>query len=163
MLPLTKHITLDNPHCRPLTIAHLWTLTARREAYRTAYAQRWNEADIDVLLCPAGPSAAPKHDTAKWWGYTSQWNLLDYPSLVFPAGQVDVARDGRRGPDAKGYAGRNEWDRENWAWWEQVGAEGYVDAPLGLQLIGRRFQEEELFLAMEVISRETGQGDARFV
>lgn len=39
---------------------------------------------VDVILCPVGPGAAPPVDNAKYWGYTSQWNLLDYPSLVFP-------------------------------------------------------------------------------
>ena len=39
-----------------------------------------------MLLCPVGPGPAPRHDTAKYWGYTAQWNLLDYPSAVFPTG-----------------------------------------------------------------------------
>ena len=58
----------------------------RRDAYRTEYSKHWNSFRIDVLLCPVGPGPAPRHDTAKYWGYTAQWNLLDYPAAVFPTG-----------------------------------------------------------------------------
>ena len=48
---------------------------------------------IDVILCPAGPGAASLLDCSRYWGYTSQWNLLDYPALVFPVTRVDPAMD----------------------------------------------------------------------
>lgn len=89
---------------------------------------------VDVILCPVGPSAAPKIDTAKWWGYTSQWNLLDYPAIVFPVDQVDTAKDSARGK----YTPRNDKDKFNWDLWEKFGAEGYKNAPISLQLVGRR-------------------------
>jgi amidase len=89
---------------------------------------------VDVILCPVGPSAAPKIDTAKWWGYTSQWNLLDYPALVFPVDKVDVGKDGEK----VSYEPRNEKDKYNWDLWEKYGAEGWKDAPVSLQFVGRR-------------------------
>lgn len=73
-----------------------------------------------------------------------------------------MERDGGVGK-GEGYEGRNERDRENWKLWEKYGAEGYVDAPVSLQVIGRRFKEEEVFEAMEVIVRETGLSDVGFV
>lgn len=89
---------------------------------------------VDVILCPAGPGVAPKLDTAKWWGYTSQWNLLDYPAIVFPVDMVDVEKD-----DVKeAYEPRNEKDKYNWDLWEKFGTEGYKDAPISLQLVARR-------------------------
>jgi hypothetical protein len=48
---------------------------------------------VDAILCPVGPGAAPPLDCARYWGYTSQWNLLDYPALVFPLTQVDQQKD----------------------------------------------------------------------
>ena len=89
---------------------------------------------VDVILSPVGPGAAPKINTAKWWGYTSQWNLLDYPALVFPVDRVDVVKDGEKVV----HESRNERDKENWELWEKYGAEGWKDAPVSLQLIGRR-------------------------
>lgn len=44
------------------------------------------EQSVDVLLCPVGPGCAPPLNCARYWGYTSQWNLLDYPALSFPTG-----------------------------------------------------------------------------
>jgi amidase len=124
----------------------VWAATVKREDYRAEYARIWNETStstgpngelegmVDVILCPCGPGAAPKLDTAKWWGYTSQWNLLDYPAVVFPVDKVDVEKDvGKEAHEA-----RNERDKENWELWERYGAEGYKDAPVSLQLVGRR-------------------------
>jgi Asp-tRNA(Asn)/Glu-tRNA(Gln) amidotransferase A subunit family amidase len=117
----------------------------RRDAYRTEYAELWNstatttgangelEGMVDVILSPVGPGVAPKLDKSKWWGYTSQWNLLNYPALVFPVDKIDVAKDGVR----ESHSPRNETDKENWELWEEHGAEGYKDAPISLQLVGR--------------------------
>jgi amidase len=118
----------------------------KREIYREEYASLWNstatstgpngelEGMVDVILCPVGPGAAPKIDTAKWWGYTSQWNLLDYPALVFPVDKVNVEKDSVKVE----YEPRNEKNRYNWDLWEKHGAEGYKDAPVSLQFVGRR-------------------------
>lgn len=125
----------------------MWRSIQRRDAYRTEYAKLWNstataksangelEGMVDVILCPVGPGVAPKIDTAKWWGYTSQWNVLDYPALVFPVDQVDLAQDSVK----EHHTPRNEKDKWNWDLWEKYGAEGYENAPISLQLVGRRY------------------------
>jgi amidase len=144
--PLSKHI-LKNAHVEAHTIPSLYQATERRDEYRTEYADLWNktatstgpngelEGMVDVILCPAGPGSAPKIDTAKWWGYTSQWNLLDYPGLVFPVDKVTVNKDSAE----ESHEPRNERDKENWELWQKHGAEGYKDAPISLQLVGRRY------------------------
>ena len=148
LLPLTNHILTSNPHVQSHSVATLWDATIRREAYRTSYASLWNstatstgpngelEGMVDVILCPVGPGTAPKLGTSKYWGYTSQWNLLDYPAVVFPVDVVDGVKDGVE--ESKEYVGRNGKDGENWSWWEESGAEGYKDAPISLQLVARR-------------------------
>lgn len=68
-----------------------------------------DEGIIDVILCPATPGVAPPLDSSRYWGYTSQWNLLDYPALVFPVTTVDPALDERD----EGYEPKNEQDRFN--------------------------------------------------
>lgn len=118
----------------------------RRNDYRTEYAELWNqtatsagpnsepEGMVDVILCPVGPGVAPKIDSSKWWGYTSQWNLLDYPALIFPVDQVGMEKDDQSAT----HEPRNDKDKYNWDLWEKYGAEGYKDAPISLQLVGRR-------------------------
>lgn len=117
--PMTEFIITDNPNVRTLSVPEVWKLTFEREVYRAAYAAHWNGVSgsiekgdlIDVLLCPVGPGAAPPLNSARYWGYTSQWNLLDYPSLSFPTGlacvpEVDVAEEG--------YKPRNKDDEYNY-------------------------------------------------
>jgi len=132
-LPLTDHILKDNPHLENHTISSVWKATVNREIYRKEYAALWNstatstgshgepEGMVDVILCPVGPGSAPKLETSKWWGYTSQWNLLDYPALVFPVDKVDVGKDA----EEVRHEPRNEKDEYNWKLWEKYGAEGY--------------------------------------
>jgi amidase len=98
MRPLTEFITKDNPFVKEHTIAELWEWTSKRDKYRQEYAELWNSTGtgkdefgsptgmVDVILCPVGPGAAPPLNSARYWGYTSQWNILDYPGLVFPVG-----------------------------------------------------------------------------
>ncbi|PQE22960.1 hypothetical protein CJF30_00008553 [Rutstroemia sp. NJR-2017a BBW] len=164
MRPMSDHIITNNPHVQSHTIHSLWESHVRRDIYRTEYAKVWNETAtskgphgepqgmVDVILCPVGPGVAPKLDTSKWWGYTAQWNLLDYPALVFPVDQVDVEKDGA----GEKYTPRNEKDKYNWDLWEQYGAEGYKDAPISLQLVGRRYEDEKVIQALEIIQDETG-------
>ena len=64
---------------------------------------------VDVILCPASPGVAPPLDCSRYWGYTSQWNLLDYPALVFPVTTVDPALDARDDD----YLPKNEQDQYN--------------------------------------------------
>jgi len=162
--PLTKFILTENPHVQDHTISSMWWSVQKRDTYRAEYANLWNatatstgshgepEGMVDVILSPVGPSAAPKLDTARWWGYTSQWNLLDYPAMVFPVDQVDIAKDAEKVE----HTPRNDHDKYNWDLWEKYGAEGYKDAPLSLQLIGRRYEDEKVIQALEIIKRETG-------
>jgi len=96
--PLTTWVIKENPCVKKLTPQKLYYWNEEREAYRKEYANLWNDtamggSAVDVILCPVGPGVAPKHDTAKYWGYTSQWNLLDYPAVAFPVSKVDKKRD----------------------------------------------------------------------
>ena len=104
--PLTTFIIKENPCVKRLTPQKLYYWQEEREAYRKEYAKVWNdtakattsgegeaEGIVDVILCPVGPGVAPRHDTAKYWGYTSLWNLLDYPAVSFPVGRVVKGKD----------------------------------------------------------------------
>ena len=61
-------------------------MNTRRDTLRSEYLAHFNAQDVDFILCPVGPGPAPQHHTSKYWGYTSAWNLLDYPAAVFPTG-----------------------------------------------------------------------------
>ncbi len=65
-----------------------------RDAFNKGYAAHWRASGIDVLLCPPFPGPACPHDTARYWGYTAVYNILDYPGIVFPSGlKADASVD----------------------------------------------------------------------
>ena len=122
--PLTTWMLKENRSVRRADAKELGHWMEERERYRSEYAKTWNETAtrhdpdtgeslgmVDAILCPVGPGVAPRHDTAKYWGYTSQWNLLDYPALVFPISKADAEIDK---PEEK-YEPMTEADKENLA------------------------------------------------
>ncbi|KAI0456435.1 amidase signature domain-containing protein [Xylaria acuta] len=159
LLPLSKWILLDNPHVREHTIPTVWQAHQERDAYRTAYAALWNARDVDVILCPAGPGVAPKLETARNWRYTSQWNLLNYPAIVFPIGaKVSSARkeEYRTHEYPTDYTPMGEADRYNYSLWREHGVEGYAGAPVSLQLVGRIYEDEKLLKALDTLLDAAG-------
>lgn len=152
--PLTNFILKENPSVKKLTVEEIWRGTTKREAYRTQYAKIWNETAtrtsvtgelegmVDVILCPVGPGAAPPLDCARYWGYTTQWNLLDYPALIFPVTRVDPKID----VIDEDYVPMNEKDKYNHELWKS-GPERYKGAPISLQLVGRRYEDEKVRLS----------------
>jgi amidase len=149
MRPLSDFILTDNPNAKARSVPEMWKLTCEREAYRAEYARHWNsvgtklagpggedgvsvlppggDADVgmvDVVLCPVGPGCAPPLNCARYWGYTSQWNLLDYPAAVFPTG----LKCGPEDAVDREYVPRNEQDRYNHELCELYSGEGMEKA-----------------------------------
>jgi amidase len=161
--PLSKWIL---SHAKPLSVSQVWRWTEARDAYREQYTAVWNETAtnksitedseaheldgmVDVILCPVGPGPAPLLNHAKYWGYTAVWNLLDYPALIFPVTVVDPAVD----VVEEGYQPMNEKDRINFAMYEpQI----FKEAPVSLQLVGRRYEDEKVVQALEFIESVIG-------
>ncbi|KAL2312851.1 Amidase [Schizosaccharomyces pombe] len=143
ILPLTEWI-MHQPNVKPHDITAVWKLTAARDEYRNRYLKHLQAYGVDVLLTPVGPSPAPKLGEAKYWTYTSVWNLLDLPAVVFPVTTVDPKLDVKD----ESYIPMNEQDAANY---ETYSPEDYLDAPVSLQLVGKRWQDEELLAALDKI------------
>jgi amidase len=98
--PLAKWMLKENDIITNMTREDLEYWLEEREEYRLEHAEHWNKSgsstwneelgkwvgSCDIVLSPVAPGAATKHETAKYWSYTSVWNLLDHPALVFPTG-----------------------------------------------------------------------------
>ena len=68
---------------------------------------------IDGILCPVSPLAGYPHDFLPYWGYTSLFNLVDYPSTVIPVKYIKVkGRDDPKGPSYKPQS--NAFDANNY-------------------------------------------------
>lgn len=131
-------------------------LKSRRNAYRLRYNELWLSTGkddghpVDAILCPTGPGCAPPHGQSKYWNYTSQWNILEYAGAVFPVGKVDQNIDLAE----KDYMPINEQDKFNHALYDPS---TYVDAPIGLQIVTRRFEDEKCLAILEVVEKAMGR------
>lgn len=178
LLPLTEWLLKDGDNIKYRTVEEIWDVSAiplvtslyisrdlflsfpnliinpqlklRRNAYRDHYNTLWLSTGIDAILCPTGPGPAPPLGNAKYWSYTSQWNMLEYAAAVFPATVVDVEHDVKD----PAYVPMNEKDRFNWDLYEPV---LYKDAPVGLQVVTRRWEDEKCMAVLKEIELAMGR------
>ncbi|ESK87066.1 amidase protein [Moniliophthora roreri MCA 2997] len=129
-------------------ITDYWPLVARREAYRKQWFDMWNAHELDFVLTvpnalPAVPHGGTK-DGVKSCGYTVLFNMLDYTAGVLPITHVDAALD--RLPQS--FKPRNTIERGVYRMYD---AEKMAGLPVGVQIVGRRLEEERVLEAMKVV------------
>jgi amidase len=122
----------------PYTMGEMFRLNAEREKFRARAHAHWNASalrtksgrPVDAILTPIAPTLAAPHDTVRWWGYSSYWNLLDYPAAVFPTGQFRASEwDGPlRDALPKSRNETEEFIREQWD------PKTYDNTPIALQV-----------------------------
>lgn len=146
--PLTSHIISDSA---PRTPEEMTADHAQLAAFRESFAEDWTRQDVDVVLCPAYVGPAPAHDTSLYWNYTAIWNLVDYPGIVFPT--PIKAMDKGAEPywdDGKAWNDQDAYVRKLW---REV---DYVGAPIALQVVGRRFHDNFLLGALNLLQGPLG-------
>ncbi|KAL6413078.1 putative amidase [Ilyonectria robusta] len=119
---------------------------ARRERddFRCDFAASWNEQDVDVVIGPAFVGPASAHDTAFYWTYTSLYNLVDYPAVVVP---TPIKAKKEEQYDSS-YVPLSDACKHVKELWEGSNFEG---APIELQLVARKYHDNELFGALAVL------------
>lgn len=137
----------------PISVYEYWQLNKRKIAAQQAYNKMWNctrsrsDRAVDLLLVPTMPHTATPHRTCYWVGYTKLFNFLDYTSLAFPAGLASKEVDGQL---PSGYIPRNTIDAQNWSQYNIETMDGHT---VGLQLVGRRLEEEKVLGAAHQIQK----------
>ncbi|CAD0106951.1 unnamed protein product [Aureobasidium uvarum] len=143
MIQWLLHSTTPRRH----TVEQTWELNSLRDRLRTQFSLQWREADIDALLCPVNASVASAHDESKYWGYTAVFNATDLPGVVFPVTKVlETDTWAEDTPAVKG-----DKDAMYRRFWDEGGPQKYKDAPVNLQLVGKRLREENLLAVAEVV------------
>ncbi|KAJ5650657.1 uncharacterized protein N7484_004380 [Penicillium longicatenatum] len=129
---------------------------AKRE-YQKQYMDYWNSTveltgtgrPVDGVFCPLASHAAVIPGQYGNVGYTSIVNVLDYTSVAIPVTfadkTVDVCPASKSVSELEDYI---EWDYD---------AETYDGAPVGVQLMGRRLQEEKILTLAEYVGKEITQ------
>ncbi|CAE6455067.1 unnamed protein product [Rhizoctonia solani] len=155
-VPLIERLLALGESIGSSTLAESWSNNIQRDRMRSRVLRHWNETallskcgrPIDALLCPATATLAPPHDTERWGGYGTYWNLLDLPAAVFPAGK---SFDGSRWKSSEGLATAKPRNPIEELVASQWSPDKYDGAPIGLQLVGRRWQEEKLLADLKVV------------
>ncbi|KAI1798123.1 amidase signature enzyme [Ganoderma leucocontextum] len=151
----------------PRSVLEERKLVVEREAYKAAWHQAWRREGLDfVLTVPHALPAVPRDPKASdratlvSANYAFLYNTLDYAAGVLPVGYVDKTRDSYA-PDfrsAAKYQGMNDVAR---AVHDLYDADAMHGMPLGLQVVGGRFEEEKVIAGMKVIEKalwDSGKG-----
>ncbi|PNS18380.1 hypothetical protein CAC42_6197 [Sphaceloma murrayae] len=140
--PLTTHILADAESSTEMTATEISKLRVERDAFRCAFADHWNEQDVDFVLCPMFVGPACMHDTSWHWNYTALWNFVDYPGIVFPT-PIKAEQKGieKYSDDAV----LSKADAEVRKLWDEGDFEG---APIALQLVARKYHDNDLIAAL---------------
>lgn len=128
----------------PTTVSDLWKAQAKRTEYAKRVLQAWAATrnttgtgrEVDALLMPCTPWPACEKYKFTYDNYTSLWNVLDYCATTLPVTQVSAANDVK-----PAYECRNQTEARIWDEYDPETLEG---APVAVQLVGRRLNEEYL-------------------
>ncbi|KAL4950656.1 amidase [Aspergillus filifer] len=134
-----------------------WKLIQAQSKYKEALADSWDATrtqtstgrPIDGLICPASPMAGYPHDFLPWWGYTTLFNLVDYPSTILPLKDFKISETHDR-KDTAYKVQDNQFDRECQEIYDPV---RWSNMPVCLQIAGRPFDDEELIAVTEVVDQ----------
>ena len=144
---------------KPFTIGQVFELNLAREAFRSKVAAHWNGTrlrtttgrPVDAILAPVAPTLAPPHDTTRWWGYTSYWNLMDFPAVVFPMGRLKAQGYTAMDISKDFVVESNPRNKIEESISKQWNPDTYDNAAVGLQLVGRRLNEEKLLGILRIV------------
>ncbi|KAJ9611175.1 hypothetical protein H2200_004358 [Cladophialophora chaetospira] len=149
ILPLSAWIWKDAEAGGMRTAADVSTMRGERDQYRIKFAEHWNSQDVDFLIGPCFVGPASAHDTAFFWTYTSLYNYVDYPGVVVPT--PIKAEKGEK--YAENYQALSDACSSVKQLWEEG---DFEKAPINLQIVGRKYHDNELFGALAVLKEILG-------
>jgi amidase len=138
---------------KELSVTESWQLTVKRDQLRKQALDQWLETasqtstsrPIDALFCAVKPYPAPLHSKSLYYGYTAAFNLLDWPALAMPVTQVDPSKD----LVDEDFQAVSDVDQQVH---DAYDPKTFAGLPVGIQLVGRRFREEELLGLAEIVA-----------
>ncbi|OZJ06556.1 hypothetical protein BZG36_00540 [Bifiguratus adelaidae] len=141
------------------SVYNLWKATAARDRYRQQFLTTWDSyasaatgQEMDGIICPVNPlPAIPHGGLAKTYTgliYTFLYNILDYSVGVLPVTKVDRHLDDI--PNRKTLE-KTQWNRMEKNLFSVYNVDDMHGLPIGVQVVGRRLQEEKVIAMMQVV------------
>ncbi|CAF4559326.1 unnamed protein product [Rotaria sp. Silwood1] len=128
-----------------IDLGSLWNLHSEKYKYQKEYLTVWQQqSHIDAWILPVASCSAVKHDDFKYFGYTGVINLLDWPATTISVTFADKDKDIKN----MQYKSMSDLDKETYKAYD---SDIYDGEPVGIQLVGKRFQEEYLLGLAEQI------------
>ncbi|OMP86627.1 Acetamidase [Diplodia seriata] len=143
----TDHVVMPWPD--PLgdeaTASQIAANNVRQRHLQKAYLDYWNTTAVDAIIAPVAPFPAARPKLYRYYGYSMWVNLLDYTSVVLPVTAASKELDLPAGPD---FEPRSELDKLTQ---DSYDPDVYDGAPVALQFVGRRLEEEKMLKVAEVV------------
>ncbi|GAB1310176.1 Amidase domain-containing protein [Madurella fahalii] len=134
-----------------------WKLVSQREVYRARWFEWWNQQQLDVIIAPPNATPALPHDAMRdavsACGYTFLFNMLDYTAGVLPITHVDKTRDKLSEPSTI-----KNLNRVAAGAYKHYDAERMHGLPVGVQVVGRRLEEEKVLAVMKRLEDGLAEG-----
>lgn len=140
-----------------LNVTQMRLKVMQRNELQQAYLDAWNatasqsSAPMDALILAVSPWAAPRLGCTQkqfYVGYTGVVNFLDFCACTFPVTFADAKLDPAVDMDEFATRALSELDTQIQREYE---AEVYHGAPVSLQLVGRRLEEEKVLEMVEIV------------
>ena len=136
-----------------LPTTDFFQLCAKKDEYQAQYQSYWKSTalktksgrPVDGVILPIAPSAAVQDNKFTYFGYSAIVNLLDYAAASFPVTFADQATDKKQ---AK-YSPMNEEDK---LVYDNYDPQVFHGAPVGLQVMCRRLEEEKALELVEFVA-----------
>ncbi|OAA35649.1 general amidase [Metarhizium rileyi] len=133
----------------PMGLLQYQENTLKGLSYEKQYSDYWNQTAsgdgqiVDAIIMPVAPHAAVIPGKYHHTAYTEAINLMNYSAVVIPVTKADKSIDVFDGT----YCPKNEKDKRNW---EAYDPEIYHGAPVGVQLVARKFEEEKILAIAKI-------------
>ncbi|XXH01436.1 hypothetical protein Hte_007796 [Hypoxylon texense] len=149
LIPPLEEMYGDGP-TDPMLIPEYQDYALKRLRYTARYMEYWNSTveftgtgrPVDAVIMPVAPHAAVIPNRYFHYGYTEIADLLNFTAVAIPITTVDKSVD----KIPNNFEPLNDEDLKNW---EAYDADVYDGAPVGIQLLGRRFDEEHMISIAE--------------
>ncbi|KAJ6140001.1 amidase signature domain-containing protein [Penicillium samsonianum] len=139
---------------REHSAAEALQLNLKTRALKEQFADAWNDTVgssgrvIDALIVPPAPAVGYPHDFNIYWGYTSLFNLLDYPSVILPIAKFKVDPELDRVDANYQPVETNPYDKPNYELYDPA---LFTNQPSTIQIVGRPFEDEETIQVSSIL------------